>query len=108
MAHLCSFAPFVFQRYYAATDSDCAAEDAAAQAASFDDLMLSSQFGLVVEGEGSHSYRLYEVMAAGAIPVVIGEDAVAALPLQEVVLAAPCAWIACWLTPRLLPPRSGH
>lgn len=69
--------------------------------------MLSSQFGLVVEGEGSHSYRLYEVMAAGAIPVVIGEDAVAALPLQEVCVGC-TAWLACWLTPRLLPPRSGH
>lgn len=45
-------------------------------------LLIESQFGAVVGGEGTHSYRLFEVMAAGAVPVVIGAETIDGLPFQ--------------------------
>jgi hypothetical protein len=60
----------------------CSALDAEAARFPFDDLMLNSRFVAVVPGEGSHSYRLYEALGAGAIPVMIGESA---LPLSEII-----------------------
>lgn len=47
------------------------------------DLLISSRFGLVPRGGGLHSYRFIEVLAAGAIPVVLADDWV--IPFQEVV-----------------------
>jgi len=41
----------------------------------FDLLLHRSSFAAVVPGEGTHSYRLLEVLQAGAIPVVIGASA---------------------------------
>lgn len=39
------------------------------------------QFGLVMRGQGYHSFRLEEVLAAGTIPVIINDDGV--LPFQD-------------------------
>jgi len=39
---------------------------------SFDGLLRGSRFVLVLPGEGTHSYRLLEAMAAGAVPVLVG------------------------------------
>lgn len=39
------------------------------------DLLLKSRFAAVVPGEGTHSYRLYEALQAGSIPVLLGSSA---------------------------------
>ena len=38
----------------------------------FDKLMFTSKFAIVAPGEGTHSYRLYEALGAGAVPVLLG------------------------------------
>ena len=43
--------------------------------------MLSSPYGLVVRGAGNFSYRLYELMSAGRIPVFVDTDCV--LPFED-------------------------
>lgn len=45
-----------------------------ADAISYDNLLLNSRFAAIVPGEGMHSYRLYEALQAGAIPVFLGES----------------------------------
>jgi hypothetical protein len=44
--------------------------------------MLSSRFAAILPGEGTHSYRLYEALQAGAIPVLLG---LSARPLEPLV-----------------------
>lgn len=46
----------------------------------YDELLLSSKFVLIPPGEGHHSYRLYETLQAGAVPVIVGN---AALPFAS-------------------------
>jgi hypothetical protein len=61
---------------------ECATLHAEAAAADYDALLLGSRFAFVLPGEGTHSYRLYEAMQAGAVPVVLGPSA---LPLPELI-----------------------
>jgi hypothetical protein len=58
----------------------CNEMDAQAEEWEFEELLLQARFTAVLPGEGSHSYRLYEALQAGAIPVVLGESA---LPLEH-------------------------
>jgi hypothetical protein len=46
-----------------------------AQSYDFETLMLRSRFAAVLPGEGTHSYRLYEALQAGSIPVLLGRSA---------------------------------
>lgn len=48
----------------------------------FDSLLASSRFGFVVPGEGTHSYRLLEVMSAGVVPVLLPG---AAVPFHDLI-----------------------
>lgn len=86
-------------------DGNCEAERKRADMAEFEfsKLLLHSAFCAILAGEGAHSYRLFEAMSAGCIPVVrmlcscvtvsssrllpqvIGVDAVAALPFATVI-----------------------
>eukprot|EP00940_MAST-03C_sp_MAST-3C-sp2_P001351 g1351.t1 len=61
---------FVFSR------SELCGEKNMADEPSYDDALLGSKFVLVPPGEGLHSYRLYEAMQAGAVPVIVGDAAV--------------------------------
>mmetsp|Transcript_45618 Transcript_45618/g.114791 ORF Transcript_45618/g.114791 Transcript_45618/m.114791 type:complete len:404 (-) Transcript_45618:63-1274(-) len=45
------------------------------------DLLASSQFALVIKGNGLHSYRLLEALSCGCIPVIIADNFV--LPLED-------------------------
>lgn len=63
---------------------ECAQLHAEAAAADYeyDALLLRSRFAFVPPGEGTHSYRLYEALQAGAVPVLLGPSA---LPLPELI-----------------------
>jgi hypothetical protein len=39
----------------------------------YDDMMLHSEFALIIRGNGLYSYRLAEAVAAGAIPVIVSD-----------------------------------
>jgi len=45
------------------------------QSHDFETLMLRSRFAAILPGEGTHSYRLYEALQAGSIPVLLGRSA---------------------------------
>lgn len=60
----------------------CAGAQAYAGGIDYDALMLNSRFVFVAPGEGTHSYRLYEALQAGAIPILLGESAA---PLPELI-----------------------
>ena len=47
----------------------------------YDDMMLHSEFALIIRGNGLYSYRLAEAIAAGAIPVIVADHYV--LPFQS-------------------------
>lgn len=56
------------------------------------DNMLRNPYGLVVRGVGNFSYRLYEIMSCGRIPVFINTDSV--LPLESLIdWKKHCVWI---------------
>lgn len=55
-------------------DVRCAQWDAAAAAIDYDQLLLRAKFAAIAPGEGTHSYRLYEALQAGAIPVLLGDS----------------------------------
>ena len=63
-------------------DARCAEWGATAASIDFETTMLKSRFALVAPGEGAHSYRLYEALQAGAIPVLLGASAA---PLDELI-----------------------
>jgi len=50
---------------------------------SYLELMLETQFALCPRGNGMYSYRLAEAMAAGAIPILVGDNAV--LPFEDLI-----------------------
>ena len=56
--------------------------EAVAPSADFAALLLAARFAAVAPGEGTHSYRLYEALQAGAVPVLLG-DAAAHPPLAN-------------------------
>eukprot|EP00939_MAST-03C_sp_MAST-3C-sp1_P003784 g3784.t1 len=62
---------FVFSR-----SSLCDVEGGKYGSLSYEDLLLSSKFVLVPPGEGVHSYRLFEAVHAGAVPVIVGHAAI--------------------------------
>lgn len=70
--------------WHGAEDADCAAENARAAQYDFNDLLQYTQYALVLAGEGTHSYRLYEALGAGAVPVVLGA-AVQSLPFPQLI-----------------------
>ena len=43
--------------------------------------LLNSDFALVIKGDGNYSYRFYEALSLGRIPVLLDTDCV--LPLEE-------------------------
>jgi hypothetical protein len=47
------------------------------------DNLLQHPYSLCVSGHGNYSFRLYETMAAGRIPLFVNTDCV--LPLQELI-----------------------
>lgn len=47
------------------------------------DTLLSSDYALVVKGDGNYSYRFYEALSLGRIPVLLDTDCV--LPLEDVI-----------------------
>eukprot|EP00041_Stephanoeca_diplocostata_P023845 m.593869 g.593869 ORF g.593869 m.593869 type:complete len:321 (+) comp22397_c0_seq3:204-1166(+) len=51
-------------------DERCAQDETEFQKQTYTHLMATSKFSLIVEGFGYHSFRLTEVLAAGAIPVI--------------------------------------
>ena len=51
----------------------CEIEASYADSFNFTDLILDSRFGFVPRGMGVHSYRLSEIMAAGAIPIILAD-----------------------------------
>ena len=51
--------------------------------------MVHARFALVVIGQGRHTYRLLESLAAGAVPVIISDDWV--LPFHEEISWSTCA-----------------
>ena len=63
------------RNYSTSSASQCATLTAEAANYDFESLMLRSRFSAVLPGEGTHSYRLYEALQAGAIPVLIGASA---------------------------------
>lgn len=67
----------------AANEICCARMLSLHQSYDYDDL-LNSTFGLIMPGRSPASYRLSEVLAAGAIPVFVGMEH-AVLPFAEVV-----------------------
>jgi hypothetical protein len=54
---------------------DCFTLTQESQSYDFETLMLRSRFAAVLPGEGTHSYRLYEALQAGSIPVLLGRSA---------------------------------
>jgi hypothetical protein len=56
-------------------NSDCFTLTQESQTYDFETLMLRSRFAAVLPGEGTHSYRLYEALQAGSIPVLLGRSA---------------------------------
>ena len=68
-------------------------DKASSEAAHYDylDLLSRSRFGLVPRGGGLHSYRFVEVLAAGAIPVVLADDWV--IPFVEVLRPDMYVWL---------------
>lgn len=67
---------------FSANDDQCDADNMLAGLHDFHYLLRSAYFGLVVGGEGTHSYRLLEVLAAGVVPVVLGGEAIRGLPFK--------------------------
>mmetsp|Transcript_821 Transcript_821/g.2728 ORF Transcript_821/g.2728 Transcript_821/m.2728 type:complete len:953 (-) Transcript_821:2162-5020(-) len=63
-------------------DERCKLDEEAFQAVTYTELLSSSKFSLIVEGFGYHSFRLTEVLAAGAIPVIVIDHYV--LPYEEI------------------------
>lgn len=61
----------------------------AAKEHDFLDSMVHARFALVVIGQGRHTYRLLESLAAGAVPVIISDDWV--LPFHEEISWSTCA-----------------
>ncbi len=47
------------------------------------DNMLSSDYALVVKGDGNYSYRFYEALSLGRTPVLIDTDCI--LPMEDVI-----------------------
>ena len=47
--------------------------------------LARTKYGLVPQGEGLHSYRLLEVIAAGAVPVVVAAQDNTVLPFQALI-----------------------
>ncbi len=70
-----------------AVDDMCEADEANSRRYDYGHLLHSSTFCIVAPGAGYHSYRLYEVLQAGCIPVVVGDSA---LPFEGV--ASPITW----------------
>ena len=60
----------------------CITWDAQAASYDYDSLLLDSKFAAVIAGEGTHSYRLYEALQAGAVPVVLGDTP---LPFSHII-----------------------
>jgi hypothetical protein len=69
-------------RAQTSTHSQCSTWTADAAKYDFDELLLDSKFTVVLPGEGTHSYRLYEALQAGSIPIVLGESL---LPLEHLI-----------------------
>ena len=70
---------FNHMRNYSSASSllnpECFSLTQEAQSYDFETLMLRSRFAAVLPGEGTHSYRLYEALQAGSIPVLLGRSA---------------------------------
>lgn len=70
---------FNHMRNYSSSSSlstpECFSLTQEAQSFDFETLMLRSRFAAVLPGEGTHSYRLYEALQAGSIPVLLGRSA---------------------------------
>ena len=47
----------------------------------YEDMMLHSEFALIIRGNGLYSYRLAEAIAAGAIPVIVSDHYI--LPFSD-------------------------
>lgn len=47
------------------------------------DNMLNSDYALIVKGDGNYSYRLYEALSLGRVPVLLDTDCI--LPLENVI-----------------------
>ena len=62
-------------------DRECKHRESDYFSAQYSDLLLHSEFSLVLAGQGQHSYRLIEVLSSGAIPVIISDNFV--LPFAE-------------------------
>jgi hypothetical protein len=58
-------------------------EDPAQARQEYIDNMLSSDLALVVKGDGNYSYRFYEALSLGRVPLFIDTDCV--LPLDDVI-----------------------
>jgi len=69
---------FNHMRNYSSASSlltpECFSLTQEAQSYDFETLMLRSRFAAVLPGEGTHSYRLYEALQAGSIPVLLGRS----------------------------------
>ncbi|CAK0868112.1 unnamed protein product, partial [Prorocentrum cordatum] len=61
-------------------DAFCGGEDQKA----YDDVLMDSVFGIVPKGSEHYSHRLTEVIAAGAVPVIINDDFLAPYALGDV------------------------
>lgn len=61
-------------------DGECDEQQRRLDTHSYEELLLNSMFSLVPEGTAPHSYRLFEVMQAGSIPVIVSDDFVLPLP----------------------------
>jgi len=70
--------------------AECAMEQYIYNQYKFDDLM-NSTFGLVPAGRGPSSFRLLEVLSAGAIPVVISDNFV--LPFDSLIEWRRCLFV---------------
>ena len=60
----------------------------AANERDFQESMVHARFALTVIGQGRHTYRLLESLAAGAIPVIISDDWM--LPFHDEI-----SWVTC-------------
>lgn len=69
--------------------ADCAGMEQRRDARDFDALMRDTKFALVPRGYGLHSYRLWESLHAGAVPVVIADGWV--LPFEDDIDWESCA-----------------
>lgn len=64
------------QRFVSNTEHPaCARMTQEAEGYNFTALLETSLFAAVIPGEGTHSYRLYEALQAGSVPVLLGESA---------------------------------